>query len=356
MKRGLASPCVHSALAMTRRLRLQLSSVLHWKSLKRRAGSAGLLGRRLAPRQAPLRSWRPGGRCGPARTDNPRGSARTTPSAPRAQSPESARSTMRTNGQRARICRTIRATSSTLPAPASMSERRSLARQQMPAAEHVKRQIAVAVVIAVEKAALLMPVQRIVGGVEIEDDLLAAAARAPPGTASPAALRSPPRHRRSCDSASVRPAQLQPVQRRLAGHWRAVLAPRRKLARQHRHQRIVAQFVMVVEVFVAERDRQTPAARPASPPRARSVRPAPIAKAIRKATHQINRPIGRSQKQRSRIRRHQSGIKCRIHCAAFHHSKIKLLCATLCRHRGSPRIMKSRCGTTTFADSAPRCA
>ena len=38
MKRGLASPCVHSALAMTRRLRLQLSSVLHWKSLKRRAG------------------------------------------------------------------------------------------------------------------------------------------------------------------------------------------------------------------------------------------------------------------------------------------------------------------------------
>ena len=37
MKRGLASPCVHSALAMTRRLRLQLSRVLQSKSLKRRA-------------------------------------------------------------------------------------------------------------------------------------------------------------------------------------------------------------------------------------------------------------------------------------------------------------------------------
>jgi len=38
MKRGLASPWIHSALATTRRLRLQLSSVLHWKSLKRHAG------------------------------------------------------------------------------------------------------------------------------------------------------------------------------------------------------------------------------------------------------------------------------------------------------------------------------
>ena len=41
-------------------------------------------------------------------------------------------------------------------------------------------------------------------------------------------------------------AQLQ-VERRLAGHRRAILAPRRKLVRQHRHQRIVAQFVVVVE-------------------------------------------------------------------------------------------------------------
>lgn len=50
--------------------------------------------------------------------------------------------------------------------------RPQLGRQQMPAAEHVQRQIAVAVVIAVEEAPLLMPVQRVVGGVEIEDDLL----------------------------------------------------------------------------------------------------------------------------------------------------------------------------------------
>jgi hypothetical protein len=41
----------------------------------------------------------------------------------------------------------------------------------MPAAEHVERQIAVVVVIAVEETLFLMPVQRIVGGVPIEGDL-----------------------------------------------------------------------------------------------------------------------------------------------------------------------------------------
>src|SRR4051794_35967190 len=42
MKRGLASPWVHSALPMTRRMRLQLSRVDQRKSLKRRGGLAGL--------------------------------------------------------------------------------------------------------------------------------------------------------------------------------------------------------------------------------------------------------------------------------------------------------------------------
>jgi hypothetical protein len=41
----------------------------------------------------------------------------------------------------------------------------------MPAAKHIRRQIAVGVVIAVKETLLLMPVQRVVGGVEIEGDL-----------------------------------------------------------------------------------------------------------------------------------------------------------------------------------------
>jgi hypothetical protein len=45
-----------------------------------------------------------------------------------------------------------------------------LRRQQVVAAEDVKRQVAVAVVVAVEEPTLLAPVDRIVGGVEVEGD------------------------------------------------------------------------------------------------------------------------------------------------------------------------------------------
>jgi hypothetical protein len=47
-----------------------------------------------------------------------------------------------------------------------------LGRQQMPAAEHVKRKVAVAIIVAVEEAAFLMAVERVVRGVEVEDHLL----------------------------------------------------------------------------------------------------------------------------------------------------------------------------------------
>jgi hypothetical protein len=45
-------------------------------------------------------------------------------------------------------------------------------RLRVSAAEDVQRQIAVAIVVAVEEAPLLMTMQRIIGRIEIEDDLL----------------------------------------------------------------------------------------------------------------------------------------------------------------------------------------
>jgi len=44
--------------------------------------------------------------------------------------------------------------------------------QQMPTAEHVQRQVAVVIVIAVEEAAFLLAVQRHIGGVDVQHDLL----------------------------------------------------------------------------------------------------------------------------------------------------------------------------------------
>src|SRR5215470_18326024 len=58
--------------------------------------------------------------------------------------------------------------------------------QQMASAEHVKRQITIAVVIAVEGPALLLPMHRVISGIKIDDDL-ARRSYAPPGTDRPSA-------------------------------------------------------------------------------------------------------------------------------------------------------------------------
>jgi len=96
----------------------------------------------------------------------------------------------------------------------------------------------------------------------------------------------------------------------------------------------VPQFIVIVEVFVTERNPEH-----ALPNQARhrvfnQIGSATIAKATCKPIHQIDCSIGRAQKQRSGIRRHQSGVERGFHTAAFDHSKIKPFWATLCRHRG----------------------
>ena len=213
-----------------------------------------------------------------------------------------------------------------------------LGEEQMAAAEHVERQIAVAVVIAVEEPPLLLAVQRIIRRIEVENDPFGRSRMRLQEQVDQEILY---RHRIVADLVVARRrklAQLQPVERRLAGHRCAVLAPRLKLARQHRHQRIAAQFVVVVEVLVAERDPKHPLADQRRDLVLDQVRPPLVVKARRKPLRHSDRPIRRSQKQRARFRRHQAGIECRFHSATFNGSKIKLFCATLCRHRGSFRI------------------
>src|SRR5215467_11217764 len=114
----------------------------------------------------------------------------------------------------------------------------------MRAAEDVQRQIAIAVVIAVKEAALLVPVQRVVGGIEVENDSLG---------------RLPVRVQKQIDkqrldlgrvpanavvAGQFRTAQLQPVERRFASQRRAILATRRQLPCQYRQRRVVAQLVV----------------------------------------------------------------------------------------------------------------
>ena len=85
----------------------------------------------------------------------------------------------------------------------------------------------------------------------------------------------------------------------------------------------MAQLIVVVEILVAERDPEHPLTHQGRHTVLDQLRTPLVVKARRKPIHQINRPIGRAQKQCPRIRRHQSAVECRFHRATFHGSKIK---------------------------------
>ena len=201
---------------------------------------------------------------------------------------------------------------------------------------------------AVEEPPLLLAVQRIVRRIQIENDL-------PRGSRvqlnEQIDEQMPDRHRIVTDPVIARRfkrAQFQPIERRLARNWRAICAPRLELAGQYRHHRIVAQFVVIVEVLVAKCDPEHPL-----PDQGRDLvldqfRSPLIAKAPRKPIDHSNRAIRGPQQQPSRIRRHQSAVKSGFHRAAFNNSKIKAFCATLCRHRGIPQIARKSLWHSNF--------
>ncbi len=123
-----------------------------------------------------------------------------------------------------------------------------------------------------EEPPFLLAVQRVVRRIEIEHDLLAAPADAPPRTGRPAGL-----DRRLVVADLVilrrlRAAQFQAVQRALAGNRRTVRPLRLELAQQHRQQRVVPQMVVIVEVLVAQRQAKHPLADQRVEPGARSAR------------------------------------------------------------------------------------
>jgi len=183
-----------------------------------------------------------------------------------------------------------------------------------------------------------MPVQGLIGGVEVKDDLLRRAALRlqEQGDEQPLDRAAVMRH--LMIARRLGPAQLEPVQGRLAGQRRAVRTPRRQLAGKHRHRRVMPQLVMVVEIFVAESDAEHALADQRRHPVLDQVRAAGIRKASREAPDQADRAIRRSKQQRTRIRGDRAAVESRLHTTAFNRCKTKQLCATLCRHRGTPLL------------------
>ncbi len=189
-----------------------------------------------------------------------------------------------------------------------------------------------------EEPPLLLAVQWIICCIEIEDDLLG---RPRVRLHEQVDQQVLDRHRIVADLVIARRfklAQLQPVERRLAGHRRAILAARSELAREHRQHRIVAQLVVVVEILIAKRNPEHPLADQRHHLVLDQFRAPHVVKARGQSIHHPDRAIRRAQQQRSGIRRDRARIERRYHRAAFNRFKSKEIRATLCRHRGAPRI------------------
>ena len=170
MKRGLASPWVHSALPITRRSQSQRSSVRHVKSRNRRAGFpvavlSGLGGREFGP--DPGDQARVAGEA--EDVINPVG---FVPDHQGIAAEAGIRAEQNPHARPATAdltddpCDLLDGTCGCVDVRSPQ-----LGRQQVPAAEDVERQMAEAVVIAVEEPSFLMAGQRIVGSIEVERDL-----------------------------------------------------------------------------------------------------------------------------------------------------------------------------------------
>ena len=113
---------------------------------------------------------------------------------------------------------------------------------------------------------------------------------------------------------------------------------------------------LVVEILVAERNPKHPLTHQGRDLVLDPFRTPVVVKAQRKTIYKLNRPDGRSQQQRSRIRRDQSGINAASAERPSTVPKSNPSALTLCRHRGSPQIYGVVAAQQLSLIRSPRCA
>ena len=182
-----------------------------------------------------------------------------------------------------------------------------------------------------------MPVQGNVGGVEVEDDL--------PGRRLAVRLEEEADEQRLDRGRVVADAMVaagraggrvfEPVQRALAGQRRAVAAPGRKLAGEHRQHRIVAEVIVIDHVLMPERYAEDALADQRGNLVLDTLRHSAIAKAGSEPPDQVDRAVRRAEQQRAGIRGDRAAVEGRHHAAALDGCKIEQRRATLRLHRGS---------------------
>jgi hypothetical protein len=188
----------------------------------------------------------------------------------------------------------------------------------------------------VEETLFLMPVQRIVGGVEIERDLRR---RRRMGVEKQIDKQPLDRRRVVADlvvAGRLLPAQFQPVERRFPGQWRTVGAPCFEPAAQHRHHRVMPQLVVVDQILVTQGNPEHPLTHQARHLVDHQLGRTVIGEASGKAFDQVDLPISGAQQQRPSLRGHRPAIERSHYLAPFDGCKAKQIRATLCLHRDSP--------------------
>ena len=192
-----------------------------------------------------------------------------------------------------------------------------------------------------EEAALLVAVQRIVGRIEIEDDApwrrgmrLQEQRHEQPldGVRGMADLVVAA----GCVAWPFLGRMLQPIERALARHRRAGPPPRLQLASQNRHDGIVAQLIVVVEILVAQRQAEHALADQRRNRVLDLLGITRIAEAGRKAIDQTDRRVRRPEQQCTGIRRDQPAVERTHNPTSANGSEVERILATLCRHRGPP--------------------
>jgi len=102
----------------------------------------------------------------------------------------------------------------------------------------------------------------------------------------------------------------------------------------------MAQHIMVVQIFITQRQPEHPLAHQRRHFVLDQRLVAAIGEAARKPVNQSDRPIRRSQQQNPGIRRDRPAVKRGHHGATFNTCKTKQIRATLCLHRGDPLEMR----------------
>ncbi len=194
--------------------------------------------------------------------------------------------------------------------------------------------VAVAVIITMEELALLVAMQRIVGGIEVEDDLFRSLRVSFQEEIDEQAFD---RRRVVTNLVITRrfgAAQFQPVQRGLAGQRRTVTPLRLQLASQHREHRVAAQLVVVVQVLITQSNADHALHHHGLDRVFHQLRCARIGEAGGEPLRQPDRSVGLAQQQRAGIGGDRTTVERGHNIAASDGWKFKQCGVTVCLHWG----------------------